>query len=105
MQEEFDIEDDWNLHKAAGVCMMLLATCCKGDIVLYVLPFVKDIKDADWRHRLDSSLHVTKNRGIYCAFPLNGPNRQSSKIMKCHVTGTLHFRNNIGLKNSLEPPE
>jgi len=51
-QEEFDIEDDWNPHKAAGVCMMLLATCCEDDIVPYVLPFVKDnIKDADWRHR------------------------------------------------------
>jgi len=51
-QEEFDDEDDWNPYKAAGVCMMLLATCCEDDIVPYVLPFVKDnIKDADWRHR------------------------------------------------------
>jgi len=51
-QEEFDIEDDWNPHKAAGVCMMLLATCCEDDIVPFVLPFVKDnIKHADWRNR------------------------------------------------------
>ncbi|XP_023325397.1 importin subunit beta-1 [Eurytemora carolleeae] len=51
-QEEFDDEDDWNPYKAAGVCMMLLATCCEDDIVPHVLPFVKDnIKDADWRHR------------------------------------------------------
>jgi hypothetical protein len=53
MQEEFDDEDDWNPYKAAGVCMMLLATCCEDDIVPHVLPFVKDnIKHADWRHRL-----------------------------------------------------
>ncbi len=52
MQEEFDDEDDWNPYKAAGVCMMLLATCCEDDIVPHVLPFVKDnIKHADWRHR------------------------------------------------------
>jgi len=51
-QEEFDDDDDWNPYKAAGVCMMLLATCCEDDIVPHVLPFVKDnIKDADWRHR------------------------------------------------------
>jgi len=51
-QEEFDDEDDWNPYKAAGVCVMLLATCCEDDIVPHVLPFVKDnIKDADWRHR------------------------------------------------------
>merc|ERR1719225_1843531 len=51
-QEEFDDEDDWNPCKAAGVCLMLLATCCEDDIVPHVLPFVKDnIKHADWRHR------------------------------------------------------
>ena len=32
-QEEFDDEDNWNLCKAAGVCLMLLATCCEDDIV------------------------------------------------------------------------
>ena len=52
LQEEFDDEDDWNPYKAAGVCMMLLATCCEDDIVPHVLPFVKDnIKHEDWRHR------------------------------------------------------
>jgi hypothetical protein len=52
VQEEFDDEDDWNPYKAAGVCMMLLATCCEDDIVPHVLPFVKDnIKHEDWRHR------------------------------------------------------
>ena len=40
-QEEFDDEDDWNPCKAAGVCLMLLATCCEDDIVAHVLPFVK----------------------------------------------------------------
>ncbi|KAK7872302.1 hypothetical protein R5R35_002759 [Gryllus longicercus] len=51
-QEEYDDEDDWNPSKAAGVCLMLLATCCEDDIVPFVLPFVKDnIKSADWRYR------------------------------------------------------
>lgn len=51
-QEEFDDEDDWNPCKAAGVCLMLLATCCEDDIVPHVLPFVKDnIKHTDWRFR------------------------------------------------------
>jgi importin subunit beta-1 len=52
LQEEYDDEDDWNPSKAAGVCLMLLATCCEDDLVPYVLPFVKDnIKSADWRYR------------------------------------------------------
>lgn len=51
-QEEFDDEDDWNPCKAAGVCLMLLATCCEDDIVPHVLPFVKDnIRHNDWRFR------------------------------------------------------
>lgn len=40
-QEDFDDEDDWKPNKAAGVCLMLLATCCEDDVVQYVLPFVK----------------------------------------------------------------
>ena len=40
-QEEFDDDDDWNPCKAAGVCLMLLATCCEDDVVPHVLPFVK----------------------------------------------------------------
>eukprot|EP00092_Neocalanus_flemingeri_P018212 GFUD01019711.1.p1 GENE.GFUD01019711.1~~GFUD01019711.1.p1 ORF type:complete len:888 (-),score=232.22 GFUD01019711.1:798-3461(-) len=51
-QDEYDDEDDWNPCKAAGVCLMLLATCCEDDVVPHVLPFVKDnIKHADWRNR------------------------------------------------------
>nr|CAH7741023.1 unnamed protein product [Callosobruchus chinensis] len=55
-QEELDDEDDWNPSKAAGVCMMLLATCCEDEIVPHVLPFVKEnIKSENWRFR-DASL-------------------------------------------------
>jgi hypothetical protein len=51
-QEENDDEDDWNPSKAAGVCLMLLASCCEDDIVPHVLPFVKDnIKSPNWRCR------------------------------------------------------
>ena len=52
VQEEFDDDDEWNPCKAAGVCLMLLATCCEDDIVQHVLPFVKDnINSPDWRYR------------------------------------------------------
>jgi len=51
-QEEFVDEDEWNPCKAAGVCLMLLATCCEDDVVQHVLPFVKThIKNPDWRYR------------------------------------------------------
>ncbi|XP_015608846.1 importin subunit beta-1 isoform X3 [Cephus cinctus] len=51
-QEEFDDEDDWNPSKSAGVCLMLLSSCCEEAIVPYVLPFVKaNIKSPDWRFR------------------------------------------------------
>lgn len=55
-QEELDDDDDWNPCKAAGVCLMLLATCCEDEIVPHVLPFIKNnIKSEDWRFR-DASL-------------------------------------------------
>ena len=41
-QDKYDDEDDWNSCKAAGVCLMLLATCCEDDILPHVLPFGKD---------------------------------------------------------------
>lgn len=51
-QEEFDDDDEWNPCKAAGVCLMLMATCCEDDIINYVLPFVKDnIHNQDWKYR------------------------------------------------------
>lgn len=55
-QDENDDEDDWNPCKAAGVCLMLLATCCEDDVVPHVLPFIKEhIQSTDWRYR-DASL-------------------------------------------------
>lgn len=57
-QEEFDDEDDWNPSKSAGVCLMLLATCCEDEIVPFVLPFVNNnIKSTNWRYR-DAALMV-----------------------------------------------
>uniref|UniRef100_A0A9L0R800 Importin subunit beta-1 n=1 Tax=Equus caballus TaxID=9796 RepID=A0A9L0R800_HORSE len=51
-EDENDDDDDWNPCKAAGVCLMLLATCCEDDIVPHVLPFIKEhIKNPDWRYR------------------------------------------------------
>lgn len=52
VQDENDDDDDWNPCKAAGVCLMLLATCCEDDVVPHVLPFIKEnIKHPDWRYR------------------------------------------------------
>ncbi|ESP02229.1 hypothetical protein LOTGIDRAFT_199879 [Lottia gigantea] len=51
-QEEFESDDEWNPCKAAGVCLMLMATCCDDDIVAHVLPFVQEnIRNQDWRFR------------------------------------------------------
>ncbi|XP_065052076.1 importin subunit beta-1-like [Rhopilema esculentum] len=51
-QEEFDDEDDWNPSKAAGVCLMLLATCTTNDIVNHVLPFIHNsITSSNWKQR------------------------------------------------------
>lgn len=52
MQDENDDDDDWNPCKAAGVCLMLLATCCEDDVLPHVLPFIKEhIEHPDWRCR------------------------------------------------------
>lgn len=51
-QEEFDDDDDWNPCKAAGVCLMLMATCCENDVIPHVLPFVQsNIQSTDWKLR------------------------------------------------------
>lgn len=51
-QEETDDDDEWNPCKAAGVCIMLLATCVENDIVGHVLPFVKEnIGSPQWNFR------------------------------------------------------
>ncbi|KAH8041073.1 hypothetical protein HPB51_013733 [Rhipicephalus microplus] len=50
--EEHDDEDDWNPCKAAGVCLMLMASCCEDDMISHSLPFVREhIKHPDWRYR------------------------------------------------------
>lgn len=51
-QEEHDDEDEWNVCKAAGVCLMLLATCCEDTIIPQAVPFIQEnIKHTDWRRR------------------------------------------------------
>lgn len=71
-QEDNDDEDDWNPCKAAGVCLMLMASCCEDSIVPYVLPFVKDnIKNPNWRLR-DAAVMAFGSI-------LEGPNPQNLK--------------------------
>lgn len=63
-QEEVDDDDEWNPCKAAGVCLMLMATGCEDDIVPHILPFVKDnIHHQDWRFR-DAA--VMAFGGLWC---------------------------------------
>jgi len=51
-QEEHDDDEDWTPHKAAGVCLMLLASCCTNDVVSHVMPFVEPrIVSPDWKQR------------------------------------------------------
>uniref|UniRef100_H2ZAY2 Importin N-terminal domain-containing protein n=1 Tax=Ciona savignyi TaxID=51511 RepID=H2ZAY2_CIOSA len=51
-QEELDDEDDWNPSKAAGVCLMLLATLCEDSVLPMVVPFVTEkILHPNWRMR------------------------------------------------------
>lgn len=51
-QDEQDDEDDWNPCKAAGVCLMLMSSCCEDAIIEHVLPFVHaNIKNPNWRFR------------------------------------------------------
>lgn len=51
-QEEGDDEEDWTPHKAAGVCLMLLASCCGNEVIPHVLPFVEqNIQSQDWKLR------------------------------------------------------
>ncbi|CAF0944344.1 unnamed protein product [Brachionus calyciflorus] len=45
-------DDDWNPCKAAGVCLMLLASCVEDDILQHVMPFINDnIKNPNWQFR------------------------------------------------------
>jgi len=51
-QDEHDDEEDWTPHKAAGVCLMLLASCCSNAIIPHVLPFITtNIESTDWKYR------------------------------------------------------
>lgn len=51
-QDEHDDEDDWNPCKAAGVCLMLLASCVEDQIIPAIMPFVQtNIQSSDWKRR------------------------------------------------------
>ncbi|KDN53633.1 putative karyopherin beta-1 subunit [Tilletiaria anomala UBC 951] len=51
-QEEDADEDEWDVSKAAGVCVGLLAQCVGDPIVPIAIPFIEgNIKNQDWRSR------------------------------------------------------
>lgn len=80
-QEEHDDDEDWTPHKAAGVCLMLLASCCTNDIVAHVLPFIQNhISNKDWKFR-DAAVMAF---GKYTIYP--------DLRKKLHVKSTLTAR-------------
>ena len=51
-QDEHDDEDDWNPCKAAGVCLILSASCVEDQIIPAIIPFVQNnIQSPDWKRR------------------------------------------------------
>lgn len=51
-QDEDADEDEWDVSKAAGVCIGLLSQCVADDIVSLAIPFIEaNIKSTDWRER------------------------------------------------------
>lgn len=51
-QDEDADEDEWDISKAAGVCIGLLAQCVNDDIVALAIPFIEqNIRGTDWRAR------------------------------------------------------
>jgi importin subunit beta-1 len=40
-QQEQDDKDEWNPHKAASVCLMLISNNCESDVIQHVVPFIK----------------------------------------------------------------
>lgn len=52
VQDENDDEDDWNVAKAAGMCVGLLANCVQDDIVPIAIPFIEqNITSPQWQAR------------------------------------------------------
>eukprot|EP00053_Salpingoeca_punica_P019522 m.198216 g.198216 ORF g.198216 m.198216 type:complete len:874 (-) comp17673_c0_seq1:2360-4981(-) len=51
-QEEEDDEEDWNLSKAASVCLTLIALCAEDDVLQFVVPFVREnVSNPQWQFR------------------------------------------------------
>ena len=81
-QEENDDDDEWNPCKAAGVCLMLLATCVEDDIVDHVLPYVKEhINSQVWNER-DAAI-------LAFGSILEGPEHQKLRVVVEQAMPTL----------------
>lgn len=51
-QGEFDDKDGWNLCKAAGTCLMLLAECCQDRVLPHLLAILmRNREREDWESR------------------------------------------------------
>lgn len=50
--EEDDMEDEYNVAKAAYQCLQLYAQCCGPEVIPFVLEFVEgNLRNEDWRRR------------------------------------------------------
>ena len=58
--EEGDDDDDWTPHKAAGVCIMLLAQCVGDDIIPCVLPFFQHFNSNDWKYKASFLCYIIR---------------------------------------------
>lgn len=57
-QEEEDDDEEWNIAKAAGTCLSLLAQAVQDTVVPAVIPFIEaNIKENDW-HRREAAVMV-----------------------------------------------
>ncbi|KAF1742880.1 hypothetical protein MXB_1003 [Myxobolus squamalis] len=53
---EDDDEDSWNPHKAASVCLMLMANACGNEIFPHILPFIDESYQSQNSTRRDASM-------------------------------------------------
>jgi importin subunit beta-1 len=96
-QDEHDDEDDWTPSKAAGVCMMLIASCIGNDIInppaigenVMPTPLIpqfisENIGNADWRFR-DAAVFTL-------GAIVEGPSTQCVEpIVKMHFERLIHL--------------
>ena len=55
-QDEDADDDEWNPYQAAGVCLILLASCTGNDIIAQVMPFIQENITSDNWHKREAAM-------------------------------------------------